>query len=82
MAVQIAVRLPEDLLREIDRLVERHQFSNRTDAVRAALDQLVRNTKQREMDDAIAAGYTRVPDEPADAWVEASARAMVADEPW
>jgi Arc/MetJ-type ribon-helix-helix transcriptional regulator len=82
MTIQIAIRLPDELVRGVDRLVERGRFASRTDAVRAALERLVTEAHQTELDEAIVAGYRRLPDAAAEPWVEAAARAMVQEEPW
>jgi len=51
-------------------------------AIRAAVDRLVADDREAELDEAIVAGYRAVPDEENDPWVEAATRAMVQDEPW
>ncbi|HEY4027004.1 MAG TPA: ribbon-helix-helix domain-containing protein [Candidatus Dormibacteraeota bacterium] len=82
MTVQIAVRLPDELIADLDRIVEGGRFANRTDAVRSALERLLDDAREAELDDAIVAGYRRVPDEEPEPWVEAATRALVVDEPW
>jgi Arc/MetJ-type ribon-helix-helix transcriptional regulator len=83
MTVQIAVRLPPELVEGIDRLVERGRFANRTDAVRVALERLVVGAREAELDAAIVAAYRAAPDDhELDAWADASLRAMVEEEPW
>jgi putative addiction module CopG family antidote len=82
MTKQLAVRLPDQMVREVDSLIAEGQYANRTEVVRAALDRLLDEIKQQHLDAAIVDGYRRVPDAPADAWVEASTRALVAEEPW
>lgn len=82
MTIQIAVRLPDELVIGVDRMVEGGRFGSRTEAVRAALERLVADAREAELDDAIVAGYRAVPDAVSDPWVEASTRAMIADEPW
>jgi Arc/MetJ-type ribon-helix-helix transcriptional regulator len=83
MTIQIAVRLPDELVNELDRMVEGGRFGSRTDAVRIALERLVDETREVELDEAIVAGYLRVPDDGEfTAMAEAAARAMVQEEPW
>ena len=65
---QIAVRLPTDLLAEVDRIVEADEAASRADAVRRALDLWVRATKRRRMGEEIVAGYDRIPSGRPDDW--------------
>lgn len=58
---QIAVRLPTDLLAEIDRIVEADEAASRADAVRRALDFWIQATKRRRTGEEIVAGYDRIP---------------------
>ncbi|TMB90962.1 MAG: ribbon-helix-helix protein, CopG family [Chloroflexi bacterium] len=82
MTTQLAIRLPEGTVAEIDRLVANGAFANRTEAVRIAIERLITEKQRRAVDDAITAGYSAVPDLPADAWIAQATRAMVAAEPW
>jgi len=75
--MQIAVRLPDQLVQAVDRMVERGRFASRTDAIRAAVDRLVADDREAELDEAIVAGYRAVYDEENAPWVEAATRAMV-----
>lgn len=83
MTIQIAVRLPDELVKELDNMIGRGRFASRTDAVRTALEQLLADAREAELDDAIVAGYRAVPDEDEfDGMAEAAARALVEEEPW
>jgi Arc/MetJ-type ribon-helix-helix transcriptional regulator len=82
MTVQIAVRIPDQLLAGVDRLVSAGGYESRTEVVKAALERLLAEARERELDATIVAGYQRVPDPEADPWVDASTRAVVEDEPW
>jgi Arc/MetJ-type ribon-helix-helix transcriptional regulator len=82
MTIQIAVRLPDELIADLDRMVGGGRFANRTDAVRHALERLLDDAREADLDAAIVAGYQRVPDEEPEPWVEAATRAMVEEEPW
>jgi Arc/MetJ-type ribon-helix-helix transcriptional regulator len=83
MPTQLAVKLSESVVDEIDRLIEQGRFANRTDAVRAALDRMLGELREEQVTAAIVAGYQRMPpDEADDAWAEAATRAMIMDEPW
>jgi Arc/MetJ-type ribon-helix-helix transcriptional regulator len=82
MTVQIAIRLPDQLVSGMDELVAGGRFANRTDVVRIALERLLADAREAQLDQAIAAGYRAHPDAPAEAWVEAAATALVREEPW
>lgn len=82
MTTQLAVRLPTGMVQQIDALVASGDYATRADLVRAALDRLIAEAQRREVDAAIVAGYEARPDEAPDAWLQAAARAMVAEEPW
>jgi len=82
MTTQLAFRIPNELLAEVDRLVSAGDYGSRTDVVKAALQRLLAAARERELDAAIVAGYQRVPDAEADPWVDAATRALVAEEPW
>lgn len=68
-------------LRSLDRLVRSGRFANRTEAIRAAIDELTRAAERQQIDAAIREGYGRAPDAP-DRWLEAATKAMVLAEPW
>jgi Arc/MetJ-type ribon-helix-helix transcriptional regulator len=83
MSLQLAVKLSESVVDEIDRLVREGRFTNRTDAVRAALDRMLAELREEQVTAAIVSGYQRIPpDEADDVWAEAATRAMIAEEPW
>lgn len=83
MTKQIAIRIPDDLLEQLDELVAQGRFATRTDAVREALRALVESEERRRIDAAIVAGYRRHPPTAEElAWVDDSERDMIAEEPW
>ena len=82
MTIQMAIRLPEEMVVEVDRLVRDGRYQNRTEAVRAALQRLLDELRERQVDAAIVDGYQRVPDPAPEPWVEAAAEALVREEPW
>jgi Arc/MetJ-type ribon-helix-helix transcriptional regulator len=55
MSTQIAIRLSDDLLSQVDAAIERGAFPSRAAAVRAGIDLLMR----RQRDDEIAEEYRR-----------------------
>jgi Arc/MetJ-type ribon-helix-helix transcriptional regulator len=58
---QVAVRMESDLLERLDWLVVRCSFENRAEAIRAAIEKLARQEREREIDEQIVAAYTRIP---------------------
>ncbi len=58
MTIQIAIRLPDELVGELDRLVEQGAFDSRSQAVRSGLEAIVTARRRRELNrryrDAIA----------------------------
>ena len=82
-AEQIAVRLPEELLNDLDALVASGVYESRAAAVRAGVEAITALEHRRQIDRAIVAGYQRTPPTAIehDAAV-ASLRDAVAEEPW
>jgi Arc/MetJ-type ribon-helix-helix transcriptional regulator len=58
---QVAVRMEPELVELLDWLVVRGPFENRADVIRQALVEMGRRERDRATDDAIAAGYGRLP---------------------
>lgn len=80
---QLVARVPDSVLTELDRLVAGGAFESRSDAVRAALEQLIDRHRRAEIGRQIVEGYLRIPETEEElAWAEASGREMVAEEPW
>ena len=80
---QIAVRLPEELLRVLDDLVARGVYESRAAAVRAGIEAVLELDRRRLTDQAIVDGYRRVA--PTEAEREAaisSLRGAILEEPW
>lgn len=80
---QIAVRLPQPLLSELDDLVTSGAYESRAAAVRAGIEAITQLERQRQTDRAIVDGYTRQP--PTDTEqhaARASLREAILDEPW
>ncbi len=80
---QIAIRLPAELLMELDDLVRRGVYQTRAAAVRAGVEALTELDRRRRIDNAMVEGYrqappTRVEDEAA----IASLRDAILEEPW
>lgn len=83
MTTQLAIRLADDLVADLDDLVTAGRFANRTEVVRSALHSLIETERRRQIDDAIRDGYRRVPPTEAECrWADAAGRDMIAEEPW
>ena len=61
MSTQLAIRLPDELLAELDWLVVRCEYSNRTEAMRTAIEVMIRREKSRAIDEQYIAAYTKWP---------------------
>ena len=61
MTTQLAIRLPDALLAELDWLVVRCEYSNRTEAMRTAIEAMVRIERSREIDEQYIAAYAKYP---------------------
>ena len=80
---QIAVRLPEELLVELDDLVRKGVYESRAAAVRAGIETLMELERRRRTDRAVVEGYRRVPPTTAEREAAiASLREAIAEEPW
>jgi Arc/MetJ-type ribon-helix-helix transcriptional regulator len=58
---QVAVRMEQELLERLDWLVVRCSFENRAEAIRAAIERLAKQEREREIDEQIVDAYTRMP---------------------
>lgn len=83
MTIQIAVKLPDELVREIDRLVDGGAFDNRSQAVRSGLEAIVASRRRQEIDRRYKDAMARLPETPEEIG-EATRLAIDAidDEPW
>jgi Arc/MetJ-type ribon-helix-helix transcriptional regulator len=80
---QIAVRLPEELLVELDDLVSKGVYESRAAAVRVGIETVVELERRRRTDRAVVEGYRRVPPTAAEREAAiASLREAIAEEPW
>ncbi|MGH9117052.1 MAG: ribbon-helix-helix domain-containing protein [Acidimicrobiales bacterium] len=80
---QIAVRLPAELLADLDELVARGVYPSRAAAVRAGVEAITELERRRAADRAVAEGYRRVPPTTSEAAAAvASLRDAIAEEPW
>jgi Arc/MetJ-type ribon-helix-helix transcriptional regulator len=83
LGTQLAVRLDDDTVAQIDELVRSGRFASKTEALRVAMASYLENERRRQVGEAIAEGYRRIPQSEEELLVaEQSARAMIAEEPW
>ena len=59
---QIAVKLPDGLVRDLDELVAQELFPSRSSAVRRAVEIIVSGQRREALDEAYANGYRRAPE--------------------
>ena len=63
MTTQVPVRLTDSDLAALDAAIERGRFANRSAALRAGLERILYEERQRQIDEAYAAGYAKHPQE-------------------
>jgi len=63
MTIQVPVRLTDSDLAALDAAIARGRFANRSDALRAGLERILYEERQREIDQMYAAGYGKHPQE-------------------
>jgi Arc/MetJ-type ribon-helix-helix transcriptional regulator len=63
MTIQVPVRLTDADLSALDAAVASGRFANRSEALRAGLELILREEREREIDEAYARGYARHPQE-------------------
>lgn len=80
---QIAVRLPAELLGELDDLVSRGIYVSRAAAVRVGVEAIIESDRRSQTDRAVIEGYRRIPPTKLeDQAAIASLRDAIAEEPW
>jgi Arc/MetJ-type ribon-helix-helix transcriptional regulator len=80
---QIAVKLPDGLVRELDELVAQGLFSSRSSAVRRAVELIVSGQRRDAIEKAYADGYRLVPESDSElAVAQRLATEAINDEPW
>ena len=83
MTIQIAVKLPDELVGELDRLVERGAFDSRSQGVRAGLEAMVGSYRRKELDERYRDAFARLPE--SDEEIAEATRLgvdAIRDEPW
>lgn len=80
---QLTTRVDDALIAELDDIVSNGEFKTRSDAVRCAIEHMLKERRRRLEGEAIVEGYRRHPESEEEMlWAEQNARAMVAEEPW
>ena len=83
MTIQIAVKLPDELVQELDRLVEQGDFASRSQAVRSGISAIVAARRRAEIERRFRQAAVDLPEterELADA--TRLATEAIHDEPW
>lgn len=80
---QVAVKLPDDLVRQVDELVDNGVFPSRSSVIRRGVETIVRAQRQHAVAEEYERGYRRFPESEPEL-VEATRLAVTAihDEPW
>jgi Arc/MetJ-type ribon-helix-helix transcriptional regulator len=83
MTIQIAVKLPDDLVQEIDRLIDGGAFASRSQAVRSGLEAIVVSRRRAEIGRRYEDAMLRLP-ETRDELADATRLAVnaIEEEPW
>jgi Arc/MetJ-type ribon-helix-helix transcriptional regulator len=63
MTIQVPVRLTNSDLAALDAAIARGRFANRSEALRAGLERVLYEERQREIDEAYVAAYAKHPQE-------------------
>ncbi len=63
MTVQIPLRIPERDLEDLDRAIAAGAYKNRSDALRAGLKAVLKQIREREIEEAYRRGYGKYPQE-------------------
>lgn len=80
---QIAVKLPDELVRELDALVAQGLFPSRSSAVRRAVEAVVAEQRRAALERAYADGYRQVPESESElAEARRLATQAIEEEPW
>jgi metal-responsive CopG/Arc/MetJ family transcriptional regulator len=61
MSTQLAIRLPDELIKDLDWVVIRLKYDSRTEAMRDALIKLIDQERRRQIDEQYIEAYTRMP---------------------
>jgi Arc/MetJ-type ribon-helix-helix transcriptional regulator len=83
MSKVITLRMQGERVQRLDALVAGGDYPSRAAVIIAAIDRLLEEIEEREIDRAIVDGYTRVPPTADETeWAEWSTTESVREEPW
>ena len=75
--------MPDESIDRVDALVEAEQYASRAAFIVDAINRLVDELEQRDIDRRIVEGYTRIPPtEEEQRWAEISGIESIREEPW
>jgi Arc/MetJ-type ribon-helix-helix transcriptional regulator len=63
MTVQIPVRIPDEDAERLDAIVASGRYASRSDAIRTGLERILREERDREIEEAYRRGYSSDPQE-------------------
>ena len=75
MTIQVPVRLTDSDVAALDAAIKRGAFANRSEALRAGLESILREEREREIDEAYRRGYGKYPQEE---WIGTTGMALLA----
>jgi len=79
----VTLRLPEERVTRIDELVQAESYESRASFIVEAINRLVDEIEEREIDRRIIEGYTRFPQtEEEQRWARLAALDSIREEPW
>ena len=79
----VTLRLPEERVTRIDELVQAESYDSRASFIVEAINRLVDEIEEREIDRRIIQGYTRFPQtEEEQRWARLAALDSIREEPW
>jgi metal-responsive CopG/Arc/MetJ family transcriptional regulator len=61
MSTQLAIRLPDELVKDLDWVIHRLNYDSRAEAMRDALVKLIDQERRRQIDEQYVEAYTRMP---------------------
>ncbi len=83
MTQQLAIRIAEELAEGLDELVREGRFATRTEAVRAAIGELIERERREAIGAAIVVGYERHPETAEELQIaDGNLRRLIAEDPW
>ena len=79
----ITLRMPEERVARIDEIVAAESYESRASFIVEAINRLVDELEQQEIDRRIVEGYTRIPQtDEEQRWARLAALDSIREEPW